>query len=87
MVEHLFSFKHRFHVAHHSESLERSLCKWVLTSGEEIGMMHLASSAKSKILENKAVLGRSFTKIRNSSGPRILPSGTLERTGKVLEVE
>ena len=87
MVEHLFSFKYRFHVAHHPKSLERSLCKWVLTVGEEIGMMHFASSAKSKLLENKAVSGKSFTKIRKSNGPRMLPCGTPERTGKVFEVE
>ena len=47
-------------------------------------MIHLASTAKSKILENWAVPGRSITKMR---GPRILPHGTPERTGKVPKLE
>ena len=43
----------------------------------------MASSAKSKILEKETDEVRSFTKIRNNSGPRILPCGTPEMTGRV----
>ena len=48
-------------------------------------MIHLASSAKSKTLENDRVVGKSFTKMRNKSRLRTLPRGTPERTGKVVE--
>ena len=50
-------------------------------------MMHLASSTKSKTLEKEKIDGKSLTKMRNRTGPRILPCGTPEITGKVEEVE
>ena len=48
-------------------------------------MMHLA--AKSKTLEKENIEGISFTKMRNNTGPRILPCGTPETTGKLGEVD
>ena len=51
-----------------------------------MGMIHLASSAKSSILVDSSVEGRSFMKMRKSTGPRILPWGTPEITGRVEEV-
>ena len=50
-------------------------------------MMHLASSAKSKTLEKDNVEGKSLTKMRKRTGPRILPCGTPEITGNVGEVD
>ena len=47
----------------------------------------MASSAKSKIFEKETDEVRSFTKIRNNSGPRILPCGTPEMTGRVGETD
>ena len=52
-----------------------------------MGMIHLASSAKSSTLVDNSVEGRSFMKMRNSTGPRMLPWGTPEITGRVEEVE
>ena len=43
-----------------------------------MGMIHLASSAKSSLLVDNSVEGRSFMKMRNSTGPRMLPWGTPE---------
>ena len=50
-------------------------------------MMHLVSSAKSKTLERDNVEGKSLTKMRKRTGPRILPCGTPEITGNVGEVD
>ena len=50
-------------------------------------MMHLVSSAKSETLERDNVEGKSLTKMRKKTGPRILPCGTPEITGNVGEVD
>ena len=47
--------------------------------------MHLASSAKSNTLANDSAVGKSFIKIRKRTGPRMLPWGTPEITGRVEE--
>ena len=47
-------------------------------------MKHLASSAKRSNFEYMAERGRSFINIKNSNGPRILPWGTPEKTGRNL---
>ena len=49
--------------------------------------MHLVSSAKSKTLERDNVEGKSLTKMRKRTGPRILPCGTPEITGNFGEVD
>ncbi len=43
---------------------------------------HLVSTAKSRTEDDKAAPCRSFTNTRNGSGPRILPWGTPETTGR-----
>ena len=53
----------------------------------EIGMMHLASSAKSQTLEKENIEGKSLIKMRKRTGPRTLPCGRPETTGKVGEVD
>ena len=59
----------------------------MLSSREEMGTRHLASSANSKTFEKDSDVDRSFMKMINKSGPRILPCGTPEMTGKVFEVD
>ena len=54
---------------------------------EDTGMTHLASSAKRKIVKDKTDEGRSLTKTIKRSGPRMLPWGTPERTGRTLETD
>ena len=50
--------------------------------GEWIGDKHLVSSAKRKRWEKLRVRGRSLMKMMNRSGPRILPCGIPDRTGR-----
>ena len=54
---------------------------------EEIGITHFASAVKSNIIDFSRTSGRSFIKMKNSSGPSILPCGTPEITGKVLDTD
>ena len=42
----------------------------------------LVSSAKRYAVELQKAVGISLTKIRNNNGPRTLPWGTPERTGR-----
>ena len=43
----------------------------MLSSREEMGIRHLASSANSKMFEEDSDVDRSFMKMTNKSGPRI----------------
>ena len=45
----------------------------MLSSREEMGIRHLASSANSKMFEKDSDVDRSFMKMINKNGPRILP--------------
>ena len=70
------SFRSKFQVLHqlldHSEEME------------EMGIKHLTSYAN---IEDDNTAGRLFTKMRNKSGPRMLPCGMPEMTGKVFETD
>ena len=55
----------------------------MLSSREEMGIRHLASSVNSKTFEKDSDVGRSYMKMINKSGPRILPCGTPEMTVKL----
>ena len=50
-----------------------------------MGLVHLVSSANRSVLEEVVVAGRSLMNMMNSSGPRTLPWGTSEETGRKLE--
>ena len=52
-----------------------------------MGIKHLASSANSNTIAVESVDGRLFINMRNKSGPSKLPCGTLEITGRVLDID
>ena len=53
--------------------------------GEQIVMIHLVSSANRRGVDEWMEFGRSFIKMTNKRGPRMLPWGTPDVTGNMDE--
>ena len=62
-TEHLFSLSDIFQVVHQSEIAAKSDWRCMLSSREEMGIRHLASSANSKMFEKDSDVDRSFMKM------------------------
>ena len=63
----------------------RSSCNSLLSLRLVIVLKHLVSSANTYSKDDRICSGRSLMKIKNSNGPKILPCGTPDRTGKNSE--
>ena len=71
----------------HVAKLLRSCWRERQSDISETFLKHLASSANSKTSEEVTAAGRSFTNTKNMIGPKMLPCGTPETTGRTSETE
>ena len=82
---HLKQFIDSLHCVHHWTRESRSCWRYMDDEGWQMDSRSLVSSAKRYDWQNVVVLGMSFTNMRNNKGPRILPCGTPDFTGRTFE--
>ena len=81
----LVSLNANSHFLLQEETPSRSDCSRRLSEGEDMRERQLVSSAKRNNLVKRLLDGRSLMYIRNKRGPRMLPWGTPEITGREEE--
>lgn len=84
-MTHFIALKLRFQRTLHDVKRFISCCRAKQSPKSVICFKHFVSSANIYRREEETEDGKSFTKIKNRIGPRILPCGTPEMTDKVFE--
>ena len=85
---HLDEFRVNFQVEHHWVRKSISSCKWEESEWLEIDFKGLVSSANRHVVQKEVTMQKCIIDINEkSTGPRTLPCGTLERTGRISDVQ
>ena len=86
IAEHFEALRCRLHSSHHNWISRRSLCSSVSSSMQAISFQIFVSSANVARDERFILTGMSLMNIKKSNGPRTLPCGTPDITGRGSEV-
>ncbi len=85
MSTQLLAFSARLHLLHQLWMLFKSACRLFKSSCSHCLFISFVSSAKMYIDEDVIALGMSLIYTMNKRGPRILPWGIPDRTGRASE--